>query len=114
MENSEGTVYLPDGSSCVIRGIGTVNWRTHDNAVRRLGEVRYIPNFRWNLISHSRLDSRGYRTVAGRGILRVLCADRIMLEGKKGSRGHYYLTGSLVQGGASGAQSEVEFQVEVD
>ena len=39
LENSESTVYLPNGSSCAIRGIGTVSWRTHDGAVRRLGEV---------------------------------------------------------------------------
>ena len=72
LENSESTVYLPDGSSCAIRGIETVSWRTHDGAVRRLGEVRYIPDFRRNLISLSRLDSRGYKMVAGGEILRVL------------------------------------------
>ena len=81
-----------------------VSWRTHEGAVRRVGEVRYIPDFRWNLISLSRLDSRGYRTVAGGGILRELRDDRIVLEEKKGSRGHYYLVGSPVRGGASGAR----------
>ena len=85
-----------DGSSCAIRGIRTVSWKTHDSAVRRLREVRYISNFRRNLISLSRLDSRGYRTVAGGEILRVLHDDRIVLEGKKGSRGHYYLVRSPV------------------
>ena len=79
-----------------------VSWRTHDGAVRRLGEVRYIPDFRRNLISLSRLDSKGYRTVAGREILRVLCGDRIVLEGKKRSRGYYYLEGSPVRGGEIG------------
>ena len=42
--------------------------------------------------------------VAGGGILRVLRGDWIVLEGKKGSRGHYYLAGSPVRGGASGAR----------
>ena len=88
----------------MIRGIGIVNWRTHDSIVRRLREVRYIPDFRWNLISLSRLDSRGYRMVASGGILKALCGDRIALEGKKGRRGHYYLTWSPVRGGASGAR----------
>ena len=37
--------------------------------------------------------------VAGGGILKVLRGDRIVLEGKKGSRGYYYLAGNLVQGG---------------
>ena len=63
--------------------------------MRRLGEIRYILDFRQNFISLSRLDSRGYRTVAGRRILKVLCGDRIILERKKRTRGHYYLTGLL-------------------
>ena len=71
-----------------------VNWRTLDGAVRRLGEVRYIPNFRRNLISLSRLDLRGYKTEADGGILRMLCGARIVLEEKKESRRHYYLTES--------------------
>ena len=71
-----------------------VSWRTHDGVVRRLGEVRYIPDFRWNLISLSRLDSRGYRMVAGEEILKVLHGDRIILKEKKRMRGYYYLTES--------------------
>ena len=50
LKNSEGIVYLPDGSSYTIRDIRMVSWRTHDGAVRRLEEVRYIPDFRQNLI----------------------------------------------------------------
>ena len=96
MESNEGTVYLLDGSNCAIRGIGTISWRTHKDAVRRLGEVRYISDFRWNLISLSRLNSRGYRMVTDGEILKVLCSDRIILEGKKRMRGHYYLVESPV------------------
>ena len=42
--------------------------------------------------------------VNGGEILRVLCSDKIMLEKKKGSRGHYYLAESPVRGEASGAR----------
>ena len=66
-----------------------VSWRTHDGAVRKLEEVQYIPDFKQNLISLSRLDLRGYKTVAGGGILKVLHGDRIVLKEKKGRRGHY-------------------------
>ena len=96
LESSEGTVCLPDGSSCTIRSIEMVSWRTHDGVVRRLREVRYIINFRRNLISLSRLDSKGYRMVAGAEILKVLRSDRIILERKKRMRGHYYLAKSPV------------------
>ena len=65
-------------------------------------------SFRQNLISLSRLDSRSCRTVAGGEILRVLHDDRIVLEGKKESRGHYYLVESSVRGGASGDRWSLE------
>ena len=66
-----------------------VNWKTHDGALRRLWEIRYISVFRQNLISLSRLDSRGYRTVVGEKILKVLHDDKIVLERKKRMRGYY-------------------------
>ena len=51
---------------------------------------------------------RGYRTVADEKILKVLYSDRIILEEKKKTRGHYYLMGSLVRGGALGARRSPE------
>ena len=39
LESSDGTIYLLDGLSCAIRSIETVSWKTHDGAVRRLGEI---------------------------------------------------------------------------
>ena len=85
---------MPDGSSCAITGIGTVSWRTHDGVVRRLGEVQYILDFRRNLISLNRLDSRGYKMVAGGGILKVLRGNRIILKEKKRTIGYYYRQGA--------------------
>ena len=41
-------------------------------------------------------------------MLKVLHGDRVILEGKKRTREHYYLTGSPVQGGASGARRNPE------
>ena len=42
--------------------------------------------------------------VARGGILKVLHDDRVILEGKKRIREHYYLAGSLVRDGASGVR----------
>ena len=67
-----------------------VNWRMHNGAVRRLDEIRYIPNFGWNLNSLSRLESSNYRWIASDGILKVIHDDRIILEEKKRMREHYY------------------------
>ena len=57
-------------------------------------KVRYIPNFRWNLISLSRLDSNGYRWIAGDGILIVMSGNRMILKEKKKTKGYYYLAES--------------------
>ena len=83
-----------------------VSWRTHDGVVRRLGEARYISNFRWNLISLSRLDSNNYRWVADDEILKTIRGSRIIIKGRK-YREHYLLIGSLVRDGASGAKGSL-------
>ena len=59
LKSNESTVHLLDGSSCEIKDNGTVNLQTHDEAMKKLDEVRYISSFR--LISLSRLNSSGYR-----------------------------------------------------
>ena len=76
--------------------------------MRRLEVIRYIPNFRQDLISLSRLDSTSYRWIANTEILKVMRCDRIILERKKRTRGCYYLAGSPVQTEVSGARRSLE------
>ena len=85
-----------------------VSWKIHDGIVRRLKKVRYISDFRWNLISLSGLDSRGYRTVADGGILKIMHDDKIILEEKKRMKGHYYLAKSPVRDGVLGVRRSPE------
>ena len=61
LKNSEDTIYLLDGSSYAIKNIRTVSMKVHDGIVRKLGEIRYISNFKKNIISLSKLDSTGSR-----------------------------------------------------
>ena len=58
---SEGTVFLPDGLSYEIKGSRTISMKLHDRIVKKLGEVRYIPNFKKNLISLSKLNSTSFK-----------------------------------------------------
>lgn len=44
-ESREGSVYLPNRSSCVIKGIEIVSLRKHDKTMKKLGEVQYISIF---------------------------------------------------------------------
>ena len=41
-------------------------------------------------------------------LMKVLHGDGIILEGKKGKRGHYYLTENLMRGGASRVRQSPE------
>ena len=54
-------MHLLGGLSCTIKDIEIVNLQTHDGIMKKLNEVRYIPNFRSNLILLSRLDSSSYK-----------------------------------------------------
>ena len=72
IKSSEGTVHLSDGSSCAIEGIRTISMKEHDGTVKNLDEVWYIPSFRRNLISLSRLNLIDYRWRADGEILKVL------------------------------------------
>lgn len=70
--------------------------------MKKLGEVRCIPNLRRNLILLSRLDSSSYKWGVNDRILKVVHGNRIILKGKK-CEGYYLLAGSSVQDGAPGA-----------
>ena len=71
-------------------------------------EIRYIFDFRQNFISPSRLNSIDYKWRAEGEILKILHNDRMILEEKKRTIGHYYPTESLVRDGASGTKRTLE------
>ena len=66
----------------MIKNIKTVNVETHDRAVRKLDEIRYISSFKRNLIFLNKLSSTGYRWRADGEILKVLHSNRIMMKKK--------------------------------
>lgn len=55
-----GPISMCDGHSQKIAGIGTVPIRMHDNEIRLLTDVRYVPTFKRNLISESVLTDKGF------------------------------------------------------
>ena len=54
-----GLVTLPYDERVKVEGIGEVVIVTHDGVNRRLGDVRYVPKLKRNLISLGRLESKG-------------------------------------------------------
>ncbi|KAL6134411.1 hypothetical protein ACLB2K_066642 [Fragaria x ananassa] len=68
------------GKAFKVEGIGAVKIKTHDGLVRILGDVRYVPNLRWNLISVGALDFKGYKIVTEGGVLKVMMDSRVVLR----------------------------------
>ena len=52
-------------------GIGSIKFRTHDGRFCTLNEVRHVPLITKNLISLSKLDSKGFWFNGENGVLNV-------------------------------------------
>ena len=64
---------MGDDNLCEIVGIGSVQIKTYDGMIRRLKNVRHIPEMKRNLISLSTLDKKELKyTGSGRGRVWIL------------------------------------------
>ena len=59
-EQDGGSVLLGNNKACKIAGIGSVRFKLHDESIRLLTEVRYVPDLKRNLISLGEFDKKGY------------------------------------------------------
>ncbi|XP_057956228.1 uncharacterized protein LOC131149605 [Malania oleifera] len=112
-----GTISLSNESSCDVRGIGSVKLKMPVGAVCILDDVNFVPRMRRNLISLSRLDSKGCQISIVGGAMEVTRRDSIIFTGKE-SCGLYQLMGTTVVGGLtlnddSGTSSETNSSVEL-
>ena len=62
-EFNGGVVYMSNDSTCKMMRIGSVQIKMFDEVVRKLNDVRYVPDLKKNLISLSVLDASGYRII---------------------------------------------------
>ncbi|KAM1980190.1 hypothetical protein ACFX15_036829 [Malus domestica] len=60
-EFDSGVVFMGDDNLCTTKGIGTVRLKLHDEMVKELTGVRYVPNLKKNLISLGTLEAKGFR-----------------------------------------------------
>ncbi|GKV08223.1 hypothetical protein SLEP1_g19888 [Rubroshorea leprosula] len=91
-----GMVVLGDDTALPIVGIGNILIKMYDGMVRTF-EVRHVPGLKKNLISMSKLDSKGCRYFCAGGVLKVSKGALVILKGKKVG-GLYHLQGSTVNG----------------
>ena len=51
---------MGNDQTCEILGKGKIKLKLHDEIICFLNEVRYVPNFKRNLISVGLLESKGF------------------------------------------------------
>ena len=88
-----GKVYLADGSTLDVVGMGDVQILLPNGSVWLLEKVRHIPNLRRNLISIGQLDDEGHAILFVGGTWKVTKGARVLARGKK--TGTLYMTLSL-------------------
>ncbi|GKV37057.1 hypothetical protein SLEP1_g45126 [Rubroshorea leprosula] len=80
--SATGTVVLGDDTTLPIVGIGNIQIKMYDGMVRTF-KVRHVPGLKKNLISMSKLDSKGCRYSCEGGVLKVSKGALVILKGKK-------------------------------
>ncbi|KAK2984493.1 hypothetical protein RJ640_002725 [Escallonia rubra] len=95
-----GTVLMGNDAVCKVMGIGTIKIKMFDGIVRTLGDVRYIPDLKKNLISLGTLDSIDCSISIKGGVMKVSKGAMVIMKGQKIGN-LYKLIGNTVIGGAS-------------
>jgi len=83
---------MGNNQTCSVKGIGNITFKMHDNKLRVLTNVRYVPGLKRNLISLGTLDELGYSYTAENGFMHVFKNNDLILTGTK-RHGLYVLNG---------------------
>jgi hypothetical protein len=83
-------VYLADGTTLDVVGLGDVRIRVHSDSVWKLQKVRHVPELKKNLISVGQLDEEGHSIHFHGGKWKVSKGARILARGHK--TGTLYMT----------------------
>lgn len=94
-----GSVLLGYNKACKIAGIGFVRFKRHDESIKLLTGVRFVPDLKRNLISLGEFKKKGYVFKGEQGILRVMKGSKEVLRGIK-KQGLYTLQAEVVSGSA--------------
>ncbi|KAK2995032.1 hypothetical protein RJ640_021189 [Escallonia rubra] len=100
-KNSDGDLYLVSSvEQQEIMGIGTIKIKMFDGIMRTLGDVRYIPDLKNNLISLGTLDFIDCSISIKCGVMKVSKGVMVIMKGQK-TENLYKLIGNTVINGAS-------------
>jgi len=91
------SVIMSDDRPYNMKGIGTVQIKMFDRMVRKLKEVRYVPQLKRNLISVGVLKTMGLEVSIRDGVLKMTKGSMMVLKGVCRNN-LYYLKGSIFIG----------------
>jgi len=75
------SVLIGDDCPCDMEGIGTILIKMFDGMVRKLKEVRYVPQLKKNLISVRALEALSLEISGRNGVLKMLRGLMIVMKG---------------------------------
>jgi hypothetical protein len=80
VQSHAGEVVIGDGSTCEIIGIDSIYIQIHDDSIKKLIDVHFVPKLKRNFISLSTLEAKGFNFAAIDGVLKVSRGNRIILK----------------------------------
>ncbi|CAL9026377.1 unnamed protein product [Prunus brigantina] len=87
---------MRDDLVCRVEGTGTTKMKMHDNVVRTLNMLRYIPKLKKNLISLGTFDKNDYSYKAKRGKLIIAKGSLVVMNGEIQPNCLYHLCGTTM------------------
>jgi len=88
---------MGDDHPCNVEGISTICIKMFDKIVRELKEVRFVPQFKRNLISVGALKTLGLVVSIRDGVLKMTQGSTVVMKDVRWNN-LYYLKGSTVTG----------------
>jgi len=88
-------VTFDDIHTCQIEESSIVRIKLFDGMIRKLKDVRYVPQLNKNLISVGALEAQDLRETLGEGVLKMYSSSLVVLKGIR-CNNLYYLKGSVV------------------
>ena len=104
-DQDDGYVLLGNNKTCKIACVGSVRFKLHDESIRLLTKVRYIPDLKRNLISLGEFDKKEYNFQGEKSILKVMKGSKEVLKGMK-KQGLYTLKAEVVSDSADVASTK--------
>ena len=92
-----GKVLMGNDQTCNVNGIGSVKFQLWDGFLRVIENVRWVPQFRRNLLSLGMFDSNGCSYRLEEGKLKVMKGSMVVLIGFL-HQGLYTLEGKEIVG----------------